>query len=203
MFRPQIHGEPRHPQLLLAGGVELRELGDGRHLPQQPQPIETPLLDGAGRPRQLGRPAHLVLDLLDEVADLFGGAFRLLTLNADQRIGVLAIGKDDLEETIAEQSYANDRKKQADILPEQRPADLAPAGLFDDRREDGRSAIAHRLCSSRCATHQSYLNRAWLLRCERRHRTQVWLRASNAPAPPVSTQSSRTCQIKAARSSST
>src|SRR5271163_1252643 len=150
MFRPQVHGQPRHPQLLLAGGVELGKLGDGGYLPQQPQPIETPLLDGAGRPRQLGRPDHLVLDLLDEVANLFGSAFRLLTLDADQRVGVLAIGKDGLEKTIAEQGYANDGKKQANIFPEQRPADLAPAGFFDDRRRHSITSSARAITF--CAT---------------------------------------------------
>jgi hypothetical protein len=86
VLRPQVPGEPRHPKLLLAGGVELREFGDGGY-----QPIEFPLLNGAGRPRQLGRPAYLVFDLLDEVANLLSGAFRLLTLNADQRVGVFAL----------------------------------------------------------------------------------------------------------------
>src|SRR5215831_14914257 len=93
MLWPQIHGEPRHPQLLLAGGVELGKLGDGGYLTEQPQSIKTSLLNGAGRPRQLGRPAHLALDLLDEEANLLGGPFRLLALNADQRLGVLAVGK--------------------------------------------------------------------------------------------------------------
>jgi hypothetical protein len=69
--------------LFLAGGVELRERGNGRHLPQQPQPIETPLLNGTGRPRQLRRPAHLVQDLPDELTDLLGGTFGLQTQNAD------------------------------------------------------------------------------------------------------------------------
>ena len=40
-----VHGEPRHPQPLLAGGVELSELGDGGNLAQQPQGVETALLD--------------------------------------------------------------------------------------------------------------------------------------------------------------
>jgi len=30
------------------GGIELGELGDGRHLAQQPQPVEAPLLERAG-----------------------------------------------------------------------------------------------------------------------------------------------------------
>src|SRR6516225_1980273 len=146
MLWPQVHGEPRHPQLLLASGVELGKLGDGRYLTEQPQSIKTPLLNGAGRPRQLRRPAHLALDLLDEEANLLGGPFRLLTLNADQRLGVLAVGEKDLEEAIAEQLYANDGKEQADIFPEQRPADLVPAGLLRDRREDGRRAIGPCFC---------------------------------------------------------
>src|SRR6516165_10431196 len=146
MLWPQIHGEPRHPQLLLAGGVELGKLGNGGYLTEQPQSIKTPLLNGAGRPRQLRRPAHLVFDLLDEVANLLGGPFRLLALNADQRLGMLAVGEKDLEQAIAEQGYANDGKEQADIFPEQRPTDLAPASLLRDRREDGRRAIGPCSC---------------------------------------------------------
>src|SRR5262249_6699087 len=146
MFWPQVHGEPRHPQLLFAGGVELGELGYGGHLTEQPQAIKTPLLDGAGRPLQLRRPAHLAFDLLDEKADLLGCPFRLLALNADQGLGVLAVGEKDLEEAVAEQGYANDGKEQADIFSEQRPADLAPAGLLRNRREDGRRAIGPCFC---------------------------------------------------------
>src|SRR5262245_16732047 len=146
MFWPQIHGEPRHPQLLLAGGVELGELGYGGYLTEQAQSIKTPLLDGAGRPRQLRRPAHLALDLLDEETNLLGGPFRLLALNADKRLGVLAVREKDLEEAVAEQGYANDSKEQADIFPEQRPTDLAPAGLLRDRREDGRVSVGRCSC---------------------------------------------------------
>ena len=86
-----VHGQPRHPQPLLAGGIELRQLGDGRHLAQQPQSIEAALLDRARRPRQLRGPAELAFDLLDELADLGGGGFRLLALDADQRNLVLSI----------------------------------------------------------------------------------------------------------------
>ncbi len=46
------------------GGIELRKLGDGGHLAQQPQGVEAALLDRAGRPRQLRGPAELALDLL-------------------------------------------------------------------------------------------------------------------------------------------
>src|SRR5262249_4776275 len=83
----------------------------------------------------------------DEKANLLGGPFRLLALNADQGLGVLAVGEKDLEQAIAEQGYANDGEEQADIFSEQRPADLAPAGLLRNRREGGRRAIG--LCSCR------------------------------------------------------
>ncbi len=133
----EIHDEPRDAQLLLAGGVELGELGDRRHLAQQPQAVETPLLDRARRPRQLRGPADLVFDLLDEVGDLFRRAFRLLALDADQRVGVLAVGEHDLEQAVAEQRNADDREKETDILAEQRPAELAPSGLSGRRRGAG------------------------------------------------------------------
>src|SRR6516165_11127911 len=154
------HVEPRQSQLLDAGCVELRELGDGRNLTEQPQPIKTPLLNGAGRPRQLRRPAHLALDLLDEKADLLGRPFRLLALNADQRLGMLAVGEKDLEEAIAEQGYANDGKEQADIFPEQRPADLAPAGLLRDRSKDGCRPIGPCFCRRHSIT-SSAVARSW------------------------------------------
>src|SRR6516225_7825952 len=159
MLWSQVHGEPRHPQLLLARGVEPGELGDGGYLTEQPQSIETPLLNGAGRPRQLRRPAHLAFDLLDEEANLLGGPFRLLALNADQGLGVLAVGEKDLEQTIAEQGYANDGKEQADIFPEQRPTDLAPAGLLRDRREDGRRAIGPCFCRGHSITSSAVASR--------------------------------------------
>ena len=80
-----LHGEPRHPQLLVAARIDLGKLGDRRHLAQQPQRVEAPLLERAGRPRQLRGPADLAFDLADELADLAGGGFGLLALNAHQR----------------------------------------------------------------------------------------------------------------------
>ena len=79
-----VHGQARDPQLLAAGGIELRELGDGRHLAQEPQSVETPLIDGAGGPGQLRGPSHLALDLLDELADLGRCRLGLFALDADQ-----------------------------------------------------------------------------------------------------------------------
>ena len=95
-----VHGQPRHPQPLLAGGIDLRQFGDRRHLPQQPQRIEPALLDRAGRPRQLGGPAELAFDFLDELADLGGRGFGLLVLNPDQRRLVLAVIEENLENPV-------------------------------------------------------------------------------------------------------
>ena len=95
--------------------------------------VESALLDRACRPGELRRPADLIFDLLDEVGDLFRRAFRLLALDADQRVGVLAVGEHDLEQTVAEQRDADDGEKETDILAEQRPADSTPPS---DRGKD-------------------------------------------------------------------
>ena len=113
-----VHGQPRDPQPLLAAGVELRQLGNGGHLAQQPQCIEAALLDGARRPRQLRRPAELALDLLDELADLGGGGFRLFALDADERCLVLLIVEVDVEDAVREQRDADDRNEQRDVFGE-------------------------------------------------------------------------------------
>src|SRR5262249_9787490 len=116
------HGEPRYPQPLLAGGVELRELGDGGDLAQQPQRVEPPLLDRARRPRQLRGPAELALDLFDELADLGRGGFRLLALHADERGLVLLIVEEDGERAVGEERDADHDDEQRDVFGEQTPA---------------------------------------------------------------------------------
>ena len=122
-----VHGEPRHPKLLLAGRIELRQLGDGRHLAQEPQGVEAALLERARRPGQLHGPAELALDLLDELADLRGRGLGLLALDADQRRLVLLVGEPDLEQPVGEQRDADDGDEQADIFAEQPAANLSVA----------------------------------------------------------------------------
>ena len=95
-----VHGEPRHPQPLLAGGIDLGQFGDRRHLPQQPQRVESAVLDRAGRPRQLGGPAKLAFDFLDELGDLGGSRDRLFVLNADQGRLVFAIIEENLKNPV-------------------------------------------------------------------------------------------------------
>jgi len=95
-----VHGETRYPQPLLAGGIDLRQLGDGRNLAQQPQGIESALLDRTRRPRQLGGPAQLTFDFLDELADFGGRRLGLFVLNPDQGRLVLAVIEEDLENPV-------------------------------------------------------------------------------------------------------
>src|SRR3954447_25932058 len=73
-----VHGKPRPPQLLLAEGIELRELGDRGHPAQKLQTLETLSFDGGSfvtdrcGPLALRNRANLLFDLVDEGADLPG-----------------------------------------------------------------------------------------------------------------------------------
>ena len=143
LARHHVHGEARHPQLLAAGGVELGQLGDRRHLAQQAQPVEAPRLDGARRPRQLRGPADLALDALDELVDFLGGGGGLPALDADQGVLVLPIGEHDLEHAVGDQRDADHGDEQRDVFAEQRPADLPPAGLARGVRQSLSEAFFH------------------------------------------------------------
>ena len=133
LARDHVHRQARDPQLLATGRIELRELGDRGHLAQQPQPVKTPLIDGAGRPGQLRGPPDLALDLLDELTDLGCRRLRLLALDADEGSLVLLIGKPDFGQSVGEQGNADDGEKQADIFAKQ-PAARPPLLLQPNRR---------------------------------------------------------------------
>src|SRR6185436_13673692 len=98
-----VHRKPRHPELLLAAGVELGQLGDRRNLAQQAQRVEATLFKSARRPWQLRGPADLAFDVLDVLADLTGRGDRLLALDAGQRLLVLLVGKPDFEQAVGEE----------------------------------------------------------------------------------------------------
>src|SRR5262249_47449988 len=104
----------------------LRQLGDCRHLPQQTKSVETPLLNRSRRPRELGRPADLAFDFLDEPRDLAGRGVSLLTLNANERRLVFLIREPDFESAVGDQCHAHHSNEQCHILAEQRSAELAP-----------------------------------------------------------------------------
>ena len=124
-----VHRQPRNPQPLLAAGVDLRQLGNGGHLPQQPQRIEAALLDRAGRPGQLRRPAELALNLLDELSDLGGGGFRLFALNADEGNLVLLVVEVDVENTVRQERDADHRHEQRNVLGKQASAGFRSGSL--------------------------------------------------------------------------
>ena len=114
-----FHGQPRHLQLLVAAGVDLGEFGDGRHLAQEPQCVETPLLKRTGRPGQLRGPADLAFDFADELPDLAGCRLRLLTLNADQRGLLLLIREIDVEHAVGDEREADYSDEQRNVFDEQ------------------------------------------------------------------------------------
>src|SRR5918994_5943039 len=121
-----VHGKARHAQLLLARRIELRQLGYRGNLAQEAERVEAALLERARRPGQLHGPAELAFDLLDELADLRRGGFRLLALDADQIGLVLLVGEPDLEAAVCEKREADHGDEQADILAEQPSADAPP-----------------------------------------------------------------------------
>ena len=82
---------PRDLELLAALAVELDQLGDGRHLAQQADIVEAPLLDRQRRPLRLRHPADLALDLAHEGFDLLGGGLGLLVLDLDRGAAVLLV----------------------------------------------------------------------------------------------------------------
>ena len=147
LARHHVHRKPRHPQLLLALGIELGKLRDRRHLPQQAQTVEPAGLDGAGRPGQLGGPADLALDALDELVDFLGGGRCLLALNADERGLVLLVGEPDFECAVGDQRDAHDGDEQRDVFPEQRAADRSPIDPVREAPEEIAGRRLHPLTS--------------------------------------------------------
>ena len=88
----------------------------------------------ARRPGQLGGPAELAFDLLDELADLGGRRLGLLVLNPDQGRLVLAIIEEDLENAVGQQRDADHRDEQRNVFGEQPAADSRPGGPATARR---------------------------------------------------------------------
>src|SRR5580700_3221883 len=65
----RIRLEARDLELLLAVAVEIGELGDRRHLPEQADEVVALLLERDAAPFDARGPADLVLDLGDELPD--------------------------------------------------------------------------------------------------------------------------------------
>src|SRR5262249_8823688 len=87
------------------------------------------LFDRARRPRQLRGPAELALDLLDELADLGGGGFRLFALDADERRFVFLIIEEDVKNGVGQQGNADHVDEQPDGVGEQSSARFGDGGF--------------------------------------------------------------------------
>jgi hypothetical protein len=106
-------------------------------------------------------PAELALDLLDKLADLGGGGFRLFALDADQRRFMLLIIKEDVENAVGHKRYTDDRDEQRDIFGEQ-----SSAGLYDFGRR-----LLRRV--STCALTRVLSTHEWLI-CGHRVPAERW-----------------------------
>ena len=113
-----VHGEPRHPQLLVAGGIELGSSVIAGTWRRSRTPSKRRCIERAGRPGQLSGPADLRLDLPNELADFGRCRFGLFALDADQRRFVLLIRELDLENAVGDEGDEDDRKYQHDIFEE-------------------------------------------------------------------------------------
>ena len=98
-----IHAEARHVELLVAGAVELRQLGDGRHLAQQPDIVEAPLLGRQAVELGVGHPADLALDLAHEGLDLLRRRLGLLALHLDRGAAVVLVDEIEVERGVDHQ----------------------------------------------------------------------------------------------------
>ena len=100
----------------MARRIDLRKLGDGWNLTQEPQCVEPALIKRAVGPWQLGGPANLAFDLGDEFFDLIGRRHRLLFLDVDERRLVFLIGEPNFECTVGDQRQHHHRDKQNGVL---------------------------------------------------------------------------------------
>jgi hypothetical protein len=88
-----IHLEAGHGELLAALGIDLRDIGDGRHHAQQLQELDAPLLEALGAELWQRGEGKLLLDLAHELLDARRGAGSLLALQAGERFLVLLVGE--------------------------------------------------------------------------------------------------------------
>ena len=119
-----VHRETRHPQLLAARRVDPRHLGDRGRLAQQLQVLVAALLDGvrSGSDLRQRGPAELMLDVADVLLDARRRGDRLLALQGDEVLLVLAVGEVQARPPAREQRRAHQRDDERGVLREQAPA---------------------------------------------------------------------------------
>ncbi len=143
-----VQAQTRHPQLLVPGAVEQREVGDRGNLAQHhaPQIEAAPVRRGRG-PRLMGGPCELLFDVPHELGDIARRLRRLLVLDADQRRLAVLIGEQNLERRVREQRDADDGGEDRDELRAQPPAESKKRRHVRDQRVDFR-ALDHSITLS-------------------------------------------------------
>ena len=117
-----IRIEARDVQPLDAGAVDEHDLDDRRHLPHQPQDVETVPLVHAVPPGQLHRPLQLVGDVVEKGDYLRRCRYRLGVQTRTQHRALIAIAEPRFARPVRDQRD-DDRDEQCDkILVEQRAA---------------------------------------------------------------------------------
>src|SRR3989442_9265804 len=116
-----VHREARDAELLPARGIQITDFGDRWRLAQEAQVVDAALVHlSRGRAEQgLGGPAHLALDLLDELLDLPGRRERFLPLEAQECRPVLLVCEINLHDAAREQCATDQRDKKRDVLAEE------------------------------------------------------------------------------------
>jgi hypothetical protein len=135
-----VHAEPRDVQLLVAGAVELGQLGDRRHLAQQADIVEAALLGRQGVELGVGHPADLALDLLDERFDRLRGRDGLLALHVDRGLAVVAIDEVEVERGVDHADDGHQADEQGDVFEEETALHRSPLTRSPDRPATGRPA---------------------------------------------------------------
>ena len=127
-----VHRQARHRELLAAPGIDLRDIGDGRHHAQQLEELDAPLLQALGTELRQRGEGKLLLDLAHELLDARRRAGGLFALQARERFLVFLVGEVQSDAARDQQRAAHQRQDQQEILAEQPPAVLPHDLRLDD-----------------------------------------------------------------------
>ncbi len=106
-------------KLLLALAVELRDIRDGGDLPEEAQIFEAAHQGIRSTRLRHPEPAHLVLDVLNVGLDAGCGGGRLLVLQPEQRVAVLAVVEVEPDRPARDEREGDEHGEVARILEEE------------------------------------------------------------------------------------
>ncbi len=116
--------------------TKLHQLGDRRHLAQQADVVEAPLLDRQGGPLGLRHPTDLVFDVAHEGFDPLRRGLGLLLLDLDRGAPVVLVDEVEVEGGIDDQNAGHQADEQHDVLEEE-PAPHSITSSARDRIDGG------------------------------------------------------------------